>query len=198
MRWEEQRKTFQQDAQSKAQLAQYNDELARKRVDFEHEKGRQRNAELVALQEDSTQRQEQEKRRAAAEIEADRRATDEHRVGSRPKSSSVIESLKVAGSKQHCVAQQLLCSPRSSASCCQFVHRDWYSLGVSSMQQVKEGMLLCGLHVTILHSRHQCPECMMVNSMMMLTMATACWSLPVVLPCGSPVTAGAVVADAAT
>lgn len=34
MRWEEQRKSMQQDAQSKAQLAQYNDELARKRLDL--------------------------------------------------------------------------------------------------------------------------------------------------------------------
>lgn len=80
VRWEEQRKAMQQDSQSKAQLAQYNDELARKRVDFEHEKGRQRNAEIVALQEDSTRRQEAEKQRAAAEIEAERRATEERRV----------------------------------------------------------------------------------------------------------------------
>lgn len=56
MRWEEQRKALQQDAQAKAQLAQYNDELARKRVDFEHQKGRERNAEIVALQEESTRR----------------------------------------------------------------------------------------------------------------------------------------------
>ena len=33
VRWEEQRKSMQQDAQAKAQLAQYNDELARKRLD---------------------------------------------------------------------------------------------------------------------------------------------------------------------
>ena len=33
MRWDEQRKSMQQDAQAKAQLAQYNDELARKRLE---------------------------------------------------------------------------------------------------------------------------------------------------------------------
>lgn len=71
---------MQQDAQTKAELARYNDELARKRVEFEHAKGRERNAEIVALQEESTRRQEAEKQRAAAEIEAERRATDEHRV----------------------------------------------------------------------------------------------------------------------
>ena len=50
VRWEEQRKSMQQDSQQKAQLAQYQDELARKRMETEHEKQRQRNVELVALQ----------------------------------------------------------------------------------------------------------------------------------------------------
>jgi hypothetical protein len=34
VRWEEQRKSMQQDSQAKAQLAQYNDELARKRMEL--------------------------------------------------------------------------------------------------------------------------------------------------------------------
>ncbi|KAK9789371.1 hypothetical protein WJX73_007444 [Symbiochloris irregularis] len=80
VRWEEQRKAMQQDMQQKAELARYNDDLARKRVEFEHAKGRERNAEVVALQEESTRRQEAEKQRAAAQIEAERRATDEHRA----------------------------------------------------------------------------------------------------------------------
>jgi hypothetical protein len=50
VRWEEQRKAMQQDSQQKAQLAQYQDELARKRMETEHEKQRQRNAELVSMQ----------------------------------------------------------------------------------------------------------------------------------------------------
>lgn len=33
MRWEEQRKSMQQDAQTKAELARYNDDLARKRLE---------------------------------------------------------------------------------------------------------------------------------------------------------------------
>lgn len=41
---------MQQDAQTKAELARYQDELARKRMEVEHEKQRQRNGELVALQ----------------------------------------------------------------------------------------------------------------------------------------------------
>jgi hypothetical protein len=50
VKWEEQRKAMQQDAQQKAQLAQYQDELARKRAESEHEKQRVRNVELVQLQ----------------------------------------------------------------------------------------------------------------------------------------------------
>ena len=79
VRWEEQRKTMQQDAQAKAQLAQYQDELARKRNAGEHEAARARNAELVALQEEGVRRQEQERARAAAAIEAERRATEKYK-----------------------------------------------------------------------------------------------------------------------
>ena len=79
VRWEEQRKTMQQDAQAKAQLAQYQDELARKRNASEHEAARARNAELVALQEEGVKRQEQERARAAAAIEAERRATEKYK-----------------------------------------------------------------------------------------------------------------------
>lgn len=79
VRWEEQRKTMQQDAQAKAQLAQYQDELARKRNAGEHEAARARNAELVALQEEGVKRQEQERARAAAAIEAERRATEKYK-----------------------------------------------------------------------------------------------------------------------
>jgi ATPase family AAA domain-containing protein 3A/B len=80
IRWEEQRKTMQQDAQAKAQLAQYNDELARKRAEAEHEKQRQRNMELVKFQEDSARRTEQQKAQVAAQIEAERRATEKYRA----------------------------------------------------------------------------------------------------------------------
>ncbi len=47
---EEQRRTLQQQAQQRAELAQYEDGLARKRSEAEHEKQRQRNAEMVMLQ----------------------------------------------------------------------------------------------------------------------------------------------------
>ncbi|KAL6767968.1 hypothetical protein ACKKBF_B37290 [Auxenochlorella protothecoides x Auxenochlorella symbiontica] len=81
VRWEEQRKAMQQDSQQKAQLAQYQDELARKRAEAEHEKQRARNAELVALQDESHRRQEAERAQIAAQIEAERRATEAYKAG---------------------------------------------------------------------------------------------------------------------
>ena len=50
MRWEEQRKAFQQDAYQKQEVAKYQDQLARQRMEAEHEKQRARNMELVRLQ----------------------------------------------------------------------------------------------------------------------------------------------------
>ncbi|KAL4854855.1 ATPase family AAA domain-containing protein 3 [Chlorella vulgaris] len=80
VRWEEQRKAMQQDSQQKAQLAQYQDELARKRMETEHEKQRQRNAELVSMQEESGKRTEMEKAAIAQQIEAERRATEKYKA----------------------------------------------------------------------------------------------------------------------
>lgn len=71
---------MQQDAQTKAELSKYDDQLARARAESEHEKYRQRNAELVRLQEEAAARQEQQKRVVAQQIEADRRATEQHKV----------------------------------------------------------------------------------------------------------------------
>lgn len=83
VRWEEQRKSMQQDAQAKAQVAQYEDELARKRNDAEHHKNRERNQELVALQEQSNRNQQSEKRRIQEQIEGERRATEKYKVRAR-------------------------------------------------------------------------------------------------------------------
>lgn len=71
---------MQQDSQHKAQLAQYEDELARKRAADEHEKNRERNQELVGMQEQSVRKQEAERRRIQEQIEADRRATEQYKV----------------------------------------------------------------------------------------------------------------------
>ena len=71
---------MQQDSQHKAQLAQYEDELARKRAADEHEKNRERNQELVGLQEQSVRKQEAERRRIQEQIEAERRATEQYKV----------------------------------------------------------------------------------------------------------------------
>lgn len=80
VRWEEQRKSMQQDAQTKAQLAQYEDELARKRNEAEHQKYRERNQELVAMQEESNRNQQNETRRIQEQIEGERRATEKYKV----------------------------------------------------------------------------------------------------------------------
>ena len=71
---------MQQDAQTKAQMAQYEDELARKRGEAEHQKNRERNRELVTLQEQSVRNQEAEKRRIQEQIEGERRATEKYKV----------------------------------------------------------------------------------------------------------------------
>ena len=59
---EEARKTAEQNAKYQAQLAQYEDELSRKRLEQEHELNRQRNAELVKMQEDSARAKEEQRR----------------------------------------------------------------------------------------------------------------------------------------
>lgn len=73
---------MQEDSQRQAQLAQYNDELARKRQQAEHELQRQRNTELVGLQEQAAARKEAERLRIEQQIQAERRAADQHAVRS--------------------------------------------------------------------------------------------------------------------
>lgn len=75
--WEEQRKTMQQSMQQKAQLAQYEDELARKRSQADHEARRLRNAEMVRMQEESSERQEAIRRKTEETIQAQRRVTEQ-------------------------------------------------------------------------------------------------------------------------
>jgi len=72
---------MQEEAQRQAQLAQYNDELARKRQQSEHELQRQRNQELVGMQEQAAARKEAERLRIEQQIQAERRAADQHAVG---------------------------------------------------------------------------------------------------------------------
>lgn len=71
---------MQEESQRQAQLAQYNDELARKRQQSEHELQRQRNGELVALQEQAAARKEAERLRIEQQIQAERRSADQHAV----------------------------------------------------------------------------------------------------------------------
>lgn len=80
VRWEEQRKAQQQDAYNKQEVAKYQDQLARQRLEAEHQKHRERNLELVRLQEETLKRQEAERRAVAEQIEAERRATEKYKA----------------------------------------------------------------------------------------------------------------------
>ncbi|TKY67857.1 ATPase family AAA domain-containing protein 3 [Spatholobus suberectus] len=78
--YDEQKKLAQHQAQTKSQMAKYEDELARKRMQAENEYQRARNQELVKLQEDSSIRQEQARRATEEQIQAQRRQTERERA----------------------------------------------------------------------------------------------------------------------
>ncbi|KAK8939117.1 hypothetical protein KSP39_PZI010845 [Platanthera zijinensis] len=77
---DEQRNLIQQQAQAKAQMARYEDELARKRMQTEHEAHRQQNTELVKMQEESSTRKEKARRAAEEQIHAQQRQTEKERA----------------------------------------------------------------------------------------------------------------------
>lgn len=80
MIYEEQKKLAQQQAQNKSQMARYEDELARKRMQAENEYHRTRNQELVKMQEESSIRQEQVRRATEEQIQAQKRQTEKERA----------------------------------------------------------------------------------------------------------------------
>ncbi|KAF5464024.1 hypothetical protein F2P56_014139 [Juglans regia] len=77
---EEQRDLIQQQAQAKAQMLRYEDELARKRMQTDHEVQRKHNVELVRMQEDSSTRKEQARRATEEQIQAQQRQTEKERA----------------------------------------------------------------------------------------------------------------------
>ncbi|KAJ0753837.1 putative ATPase family AAA domain-containing protein [Helianthus annuus] len=77
---EEQRNLVQQQSQAKAQLLRYEDELARKRMQTDHEAQRQHNAELARMQEQSLIRKEQARRATEEQIQAQQRQTEKERA----------------------------------------------------------------------------------------------------------------------
>ncbi|XP_047322622.1 ATPase family AAA domain-containing protein 3-like [Impatiens glandulifera] len=77
---EEQRELIQQQAQAKAQMMRYEDELARKRMQTDHEAQRRNNAELVSMKEQSSVRTEQVKRSTEEQIQAQQRQTEKERA----------------------------------------------------------------------------------------------------------------------
>ncbi|KAJ7944276.1 ATPase family AAA domain-containing protein 3 [Quillaja saponaria] len=77
---EEQHNIVQQQAQAKAQMLRYEDELARKRMQTDHEAQRHHNVELVKMQEESSIRKEQARRATEEQIQAQQRQTDKERA----------------------------------------------------------------------------------------------------------------------
>lgn len=77
---EEQRNLVQQQSQAKAQILRYEDELARKRMQTDHEAQRRHNAELVKMQEESSIRKEQARRATEDQIQAQQRQTEKERA----------------------------------------------------------------------------------------------------------------------
>ncbi|XP_019450877.1 PREDICTED: ATPase family AAA domain-containing protein 3-B-like [Lupinus angustifolius] len=78
--YDEQKKLAQHQAQTKSQMAKYEDELARKRMQAENEYHRARNQELVKMQEESSIRQEQARRATEEQIQAQRRQTEREKA----------------------------------------------------------------------------------------------------------------------
>ena len=79
-RGEQQRNTDSARSQQHAQMKQYEDELARKRYNAEHEATRQRNAEMVQMQEEASRRQETARRQTEESIQQSRRETDRRKA----------------------------------------------------------------------------------------------------------------------
>ncbi|XVF59635.1 hypothetical protein PTKIN_Ptkin07bG0291800 [Pterospermum kingtungense] len=77
---EEQRNLRQQQAQAKAQVLRYEDELARKRMQTDNEAQRRHNTELVKMQEESSLRKEQARRATEEQIQAQQRQTEKERA----------------------------------------------------------------------------------------------------------------------
>ncbi|XVF62044.1 hypothetical protein PTKIN_Ptkin08bG0185500 [Pterospermum kingtungense] len=71
---------MQQQAQTKAQMMRYEDELARKRMQTDHETQRKHNAELVKMQEESSIRKEQARRATEEQIQGQQRQTEKERA----------------------------------------------------------------------------------------------------------------------
>jgi len=81
IRYEQQRLLLQEQAKVQAKLAEYEDQMSRKRMDAEHEKKRQRQVELLKMQDDSNRRKEQERLRNLQQIETERRRSAEFLSG---------------------------------------------------------------------------------------------------------------------
>ncbi|CAN6813219.1 unnamed protein product [Brassica oleracea] len=77
---EDQRNLLQQQAQAKAQNLRYEDELARKRLQTDHEAQRRHNVELVKMQEESSIRKEQARIATEEQIQAQQRQTEKERA----------------------------------------------------------------------------------------------------------------------
>ncbi|OVA18738.1 AAA+ ATPase domain [Macleaya cordata] len=78
--YEEQRNLIHQQAQVKAQGARHEDDLARKRLQTDHEVQRHNNAELVRMQEEASIRNEKSRRDTEEKIQAQQRRTEKEKA----------------------------------------------------------------------------------------------------------------------
>ncbi|KNA20205.1 hypothetical protein SOVF_054530 [Spinacia oleracea] len=77
---EEQRRLVEEQSKVIAQVKRQEDEMARKRMQQEHETQRRNNADMVKMQEASTLRQEQERQKTEAQIQDRLRQTEQERA----------------------------------------------------------------------------------------------------------------------
>ncbi|KAI5588551.1 hypothetical protein BDE02_05G105100 [Populus trichocarpa] len=77
---EEQRNLIQQQAQAKVLMLRHGDELARKRMQTDHDAQRQHNVELVKMQEESSILKEQVRRATEEQIQAQQCQTEKERA----------------------------------------------------------------------------------------------------------------------
>ncbi|CAI9780527.1 unnamed protein product [Fraxinus pennsylvanica] len=81
---EDQRNPYQQQAQAKAQMLRYEDDLARKRMLTDHKAQRRHDTELVKMQEESSIRKEQARRATEEQMQLQQRRTEKERAELEP------------------------------------------------------------------------------------------------------------------
>ncbi|KAL5709533.1 hypothetical protein ACHQM5_020213 [Ranunculus cassubicifolius] len=98
--FEAKKKLTEKQAQTKSQMVQYEDELARKRLQVENENHKARNRELVEMQEQSTIRQEQLRRQTEAAIQ-ELRIQTEKKINEEERATIEAREMEEAEARSH-------------------------------------------------------------------------------------------------